>query len=242
MKPEPQRLHATGLTELEKTGVLMSRMQHELTNCLSVLAGNVQLMQTALADPDRLKASLRSLQWAGDAISEIVGRYAEYRHQIARPEGSCALAELIDELKVRRGKTADEGGPDLSGWQVVTPETGTARLRCEPRWIGFAVWEAARISRAAQGQIVVYSPGAHFDPRGLKAVGPDPFKNGDVHIMVRWQSEKPAMAEKDLFKPATLDMAVMVGIIRWVSGHASYGFISPVENRFWITLPTEPLP
>ena len=226
-----------GLTELEKPGVLMSRMLHELTNCLSVLAGHVQLLEVIKAEPERLADSLKSIKWASDTIGEVVERYAGFRHQIPHGQRDCLLEDLEALLRKEPPIPAAGGAAGHRGWRLLAPTPDVVRLQLEPRWIHFAIGEMVRLTQAAEGQIEVYAPGDAFDRRGIKVTPVNFGKNGLVCIKISWHSPQPAMTEQDLFKPSTLSLALVVGIIRWVSGQSSYAFLAPDENRFWIMLP-----
>ncbi len=236
-KPQPAPPTAPpGITELEKPGILMTRMLHELTNCLSVLAGHVQLFELQSLNP-QIADSLRSIKWASNELGEIVERYATFRRQIPRAPHPCSLEELCAALQLGHPETpADPLACDQT-WTLVPPARPIAYLDLETRWLRYAIWELARNSGSTTGRIQLYGPDETFDRRGLKSMLFNPSKKTFLHILVSWPSEKPALGEHDLFKPPNMSLALTVGLIRWAYGQACYGFIEPGENRFWIVLP-----
>jgi len=225
-----------GLMGLEKSGVLMNRMLHELTNSLSVLAGHVQLLEALPPDPDRWQDSLRSIKWASDAMGEMVERYAEFKRRLGPEPASFTMEDLATALRQGPAANPAPAGDWRQAWEVIAPECAAVSFRFEPRWIRFAAWEVVRLCRANSGRIELWPPGKSFDSRGLKG-GLNPARSGNAHLAIRWKSERPALAEDDLFKPPSLDLALVVGIVRWAGGQTSYGFLPPDENRFWMALP-----
>lgn len=215
----------------------MSRMLHELTNSLSVLAGHVQLIGALQSKPSQLADSLRSIQWASDSIGEIVERYADFRRQVPRETAGCELAELCAAIRLGHPEITfpkDATGP---GWQVSTPEDPVAHLQLEARWLRFAVWELARSTGIATGNIRIYAPEDTFDRRGLKSLPFNPSKNECVYILISWRSDQPTVQAQELFKPSTVSLALTIGIVRWASGHVCYEYVEGQENRFWIVIP-----
>lgn len=230
-------LLADGITELEKSGVLTSRMLHELANCLSVLAGNVRLAEPGKGDPNKLASALVSVKWASDAMGEIVERYGGFRRQLQNSAAPCALAELIactrSEVAALAGKFATPGW----NWSVTPPANMEAQLRLEPRWIGAAVREIVQLSRSQTGELLFYRSGTSFDSRGLRFNRGLSSSREQLHLLIRWQHPTPTISDTDLHKPPTINLAVAIGILRWVLGQVNSAFLPPEENRFWITLP-----
>jgi hypothetical protein len=236
MNPDTPPPLASGLTGLEKSGVLMSRMLHELTNSLSVLAGHMQIIEPGKTDPETLASSLSSIKWASDTMGEIVERYASFRRQVQNEPRLCSVRDLAAEIERIAPDAVPANFPGAWKWQVIAPADSMGSLQLEPRWIGYAVWEVARASRACEGQIQIFKPGTPPDARGLKPSAPATAVHR-LHLLVRWRTERPAITVQDLHKPPSMNLASVIGIVRWVLGQVNYAFLPPDENRFWITLP-----
>jgi hypothetical protein len=236
MNPQPPPPLASGLTELEKPGILLSRLLHEVTNSLSVLAGHVQLLEMQPSQ-SQLTDSIRSIKWASDSIGEIVERYVGFRREIPRVKNLCTFAELCAALKTGHPEVSSDAKTCEQSWRVSVPANATGQLELEPRWLRFAVWELARSTGVEGGNIQVFGPQDAFDRRGLKSQLFNANKTRYIHILLSWSSAKPAFGEQVTFKPPTMSLALAVGIVRWASGQACYDFIEPNENRFWMILP-----
>jgi len=227
----------SGLSDLEKSGVLMTRMLHELNNHLSILAGHLQIIQLGKRDPDSLAKSWQELKTASDTIGDIVERYVGFRRRVHNEAGFCSLEDLITAVQEGAGEIVPPDGKSGWNWKVNAPHERAGRLQVEPRWVRFAVWETALLSQAHEGQITIFAPGSAMDTRGLKPAFTAAPQTEYLRLLVSWASEKPAYTEEELFRPPVMSLAVVIGIVRWAQGLVSYTFLPPNQSRFWISLP-----
>jgi hypothetical protein len=219
----------TEVTHLEMSGAIMSRMIHELSNLLAVLAGNLQLAGMVSQEPERLSRVMKSLHEASDSLGETVGRYAGFRRQLMSGAPNCPMTRLQEMV----AQDLEAGFP---GWRLLVPEPITVTVQADPRWIAHAVREVLALSQSVQGQVRLYGAGARFDPRGLRILGNLPQAPTVAHVLVTWPSAKPSFSDQNFITPQTLPLAVVIGLVRWANGQLSYGFFPPDENRFWISL------
>lgn len=232
MTPDPQQQRE--LSELEKSGVIMSRMLHELTNHLSVLVGGLQLIDSCKDDPELAAASMEAVRDAGKTIGEIVERYASFHRQVPYEAGAIQISEIVQEVQSGLSEFNQSEGSD---WNVVPPTALSLEAQIQARWVRYAVLEVVRQSHSKAGQVLFYSPGMAFDGRGLRQPVILPTTRTFLHIEVNWVSEKPVFQEIDLFKPTDLSIATLIGIVRWARGQVSYAHLAPNQSRFWISLP-----
>ena len=221
------------LSELEKSGVIMSRMLHELTNHLSILIGGMQLVDSCKDDPALAAVSMDAIREAGRTIGEIVERYACFHRQIPNEAGVYKVEEIVQEIQ--EGIRAI-GLDAPSQWTIIPPADLAAMAQVESRWVRYAVLEIIRHSQSPSGTISIYTPGMTFDGRGLRQHAILSAAQS-FQIAVTWPSDKPAFQDSDLFKPSDLSVATLIGIIRWARGNASYAHVPPTESRFWLSLP-----
>lgn len=230
------------VSQLEMSGVLISRMIHELTNQLTVIAGNLQLAEIAPDDPELQARALKSMRAASDALGESVERYANFRRILRNEADECPVDDLIAALNQCLNSQvidATTGLPctfDMSKWEVMTPESIPGRIQTELRWVLFAVQQVVALSRSSQGRIHAHPPGGTFDPRGLRQITSVAAQQHMLHLSVCWPSSQAAIKDQDLIKPPTLQLAVIIGLVRWINGQVGFGYVDG-ENRFWISLP-----
>lgn len=235
-------LATASVSQLEMSGVLISRMIHELTNQLTVIAGNLQLAEIAPDDPELQARALKSMRAASDALGESVERYASFRRTLRNEADEFFVDDLIAALGQcvsSRSLDVSAGLPDsidMSKWEVITPESIPGRIQAELRWVLFAVQQTVALSRSPQGRIQVHPPGATFDPRGLRQITSATSHQHMLHLSVCWPSLNPTLKDQDLIKPPTLQLAVIIGLARWINGQVGYGYVDG-ENRFWFSLP-----
>jgi hypothetical protein len=227
----------SGLSDLEKSGVLMTRMLHELNNQLSVVAGHLQIIQLSKRDPESLAQSWREIRTASDTIGGIVERYVGFRRQIHNGAGVCSLNDVIGAVVEGASEVFPADGAVPWKWKLSVSAEYPGQLHLEPRWIKYAVWQTVLLSQSQEGQIVIFPPGSDFDARGLKPASPLTGQTDYLHLLVSWPAEKPAYTDQDLFCPQVMAMALVVGIVRWAHGLANYAFVPPNQSRFWISLP-----
>lgn len=225
----------SGLSDLEKSGVLMTRLLHELNNHLSILAGHLQILELDKREAGGLAGSWREIKTASDTIGEIVGRYVGFRHRVHNEAGFCAASELV--AAVRQAVEEAGGARDRQPWRVSVPAEPKGRLQLEPRWISHAVREIIGLSQAKNGLLTIFAPGAVTDSRGLKPASSLGPQVQYLRFQLTWASERPVWSETDLFQPPVMPLAVAIGIVRWADGVVNYIHLPPAESRFWISLP-----
>ena len=230
----PDSSKARELSELEKSGVIMSRMLHELTNHLCILIGGIQLIDSCKDDPATVATSMEAIRDSSKTIGEVIERYASFHREIPNEAGVVKIEEILREIEDGLPK-AEPGG--MSEWTLNPPADLSALAQVEPRWVRYAVMEVIRQSRSSAGRISVYTPGMSFDGRGLRQSVILSASQLFFHIEVNWHSDKPAFLDSDLFKPSDLNIATLIGIVRWARGQVSYAYLAPGESRFWISLP-----
>lgn len=230
---------------IEMSGVLISRMIHELSNQLTVVTGNLQIMEMAPDDPALAAKAIASVRQASTALGEVLGRYAGFRRQLRNDSHGCDASDFLKV--VTQGPPPEpfehprqSAGSDWwTDWQVVAPSSMRGRLPMEARWINYAIWRVAALSGASSGQIQFFPPGSNPDLRGLSTLITGKRAGDYLHIAVNWTSEKPTLDCQELHKPNSLTLAVVIGLVRWVDGQVGVAFLPPDENRFWISIPME---
>lgn len=225
------------------SGVLVSRMVHELTNHLTVISGNLQVVEMAPEDLELARKALESVRQASISMVEVVERYAGFRRQLRNDSQGCEPSDFV--------KLVEQGPPPEPfqapkqtarrdwwvDWQVIAPTTMQGWLPIEARWINYAIWRVAALSGAPGGQIRFFPPGSNPDLQGLSALVSGNRLGNFLHIAVCWNGEKSILNRQELHKPSSLSLAVVIGLVRWVDGQVGVVYLPPDENRFWISLP-----
>lgn len=227
------------------SGVLSSRMIHELTNHLTVIAGNLQVVEMVPDDAEVAGKALASVRQASIALGEVVERYASFRRQLRNDSHGCDAADFVKMVKQGPPPEPFEEAEQVSGrdwganWEVIAPSSTQGWLPIEARWINYAIWRVAALSGASRGQIRFFPPGSNPDLRGVNNLSSGNRFGEFLHIAICWAGDKPTLDHQELHKPSTLTLAVVIGLVRWVEGQVGVVFLPPDENRFWISLPME---
>lgn len=228
------------------SGVLVSRMVHELTNHLTVISGNLQVVEMVPDDPELAARALGSVRQASVAMGEVVERYAGFRRHLRNDSHGCDVSDFVK--MVTQGappEPFEEPGRQGAGWdwwkawQVMAPLDVRGWLPIEARWINYAIWRVAALSGAPCGQIRFFPPGSNPDLRGLSTLVSSNRFGEFLHIAVCWSGEKPTLDPHELHKPSSLALAVVIGLVRWVEGQVGVVALPSNETRFWISLPME---
>lgn len=233
------------VSTIEMSGVLASRMIHELTNHLTVIAGNLQVVEMVPDDPELAARALGSVRQASMALGEVVDRYASFRRQLRNDSLGCDASDFSTMVKQGPGpEPFDEPGQGASRdwwkeWDVIAPASMKGWLPIEARWINYAIWRAAGLSQAPRGQIRFFPPGSNPDLGGLSTLISGNRFGDFLHIAICWAGDKSALDHQELHKPSSLALAVVIGLVRWVEGQVGVVFLPPDENRLWISLPIE---
>ncbi len=227
------------------SGVLVSRMIHELTNHLTVVAGNLQVVEMAPEDPDLVRKALESVRLASVGMTEVVERYAGFRRQLRNDSLGCDPSDFAN--LVMKGPppepfqaTGQNAGSEWwADWKVTAPTPMQGWLPIEARWINHAIWRVAALSGSPSGEIRFFPPGSNPDLQGVSTLTTGNRLGNFLHISISWKGDKSSLDRQELHKPSTLALAVVIGLVRWVDGQVGVVFLPPDENRFWIFLPME---
>jgi hypothetical protein len=209
----------------------MSRLLHELTNHLTVIAGNVQFFEASKDQPAQLATVFRSLRKVSDALGETVNRYADFRRQLGNDAPVVPLAELGNVLETTLA------APPTTDWQLIPAAPLRGWIRADLRCLAHCVRDIILLAGTTTGEVRIHPPDTPLDPRGLKRVSR--FSSHEIHLLVSWPSEAAVFSDLELHQPAGLRLAVVLGLLRWMGGQVNAGFFPPGENRFWISLPLQ---
>jgi hypothetical protein len=220
-------------------------MVHELTNHLTVVTGNLQVVEMASDDPELVRKALESVRLASVAMTEVVERYAGFRRQLRNDSRGCEPSDFANlvmqgpppEPFQTPGQSA--GRQWWADWKVMAPTPMQGWLPIEARWINYAIWRAAALSGSSEGEIRFFPPGSNPDLQGASTLTTANRLGDFLHIALCWKGVKSALDRQELHRPSTLALAVVIGLVRWVDGQVGVAFLPPDENRFWISLPME---
>jgi hypothetical protein len=214
---------------LEIMGALTVRLIHDLTNHLTVLAGNAEVMEMVQNNPERLKKVVERIRHASDAAGELIDRFAKFRHQLSFKPAPVSINDCLRDL--------ESLNPLSGGWTVQPVGEMTGRIEMESRCLAFAVWETAILTNSPKGRVNL-SPGPF--PEDWNAPGHVPMQIRGEHLLrceVTWQSPEPWLDEKDSIKPSELDQATIYELIKMVEGWVHYQFLPAGEHRFNMFIP-----
>jgi hypothetical protein len=220
---------AAGMQSMEIMGALTVRLIHDLTNHLTILTGNAQVLEMVQNNPERLKKVIERIRHSSEAAGELIDRFAKFRHQLNFKSAPTTTDDCLRDL--------DTLNPLSGGWIVHPLGEMTGRIEMESRWLAFAVWETAILSRSPKGKLQLSQGGF---PEDWNAPGHVPMRLRQERLFrceLVWQSPEPWLDEKEATKPTELNLATVHELIKLVDGWVHYQFLPAGEHRFNIFIP-----
>jgi signal transduction histidine kinase len=216
------------LSPLESLGVLMSRLLHDLTNPLAVLAGNAQVAGLAPVDPELQAKALKSIHQASDVAGELLDRYADFRRSFSQHPAEIPAGTVIDHLV--------QTNPHPALWPVTIAGDFRGWVAVEPRWVAFAIWALANASGAGAGTVeCTRESSSRIRPRSTPAWS-TPRSEG-LRISLRWQSDQLLFSSPETNRPDSLELAVIWELVRWMEGVIDYRLVSPAGHCCVVGIP-----
>ncbi len=223
------RRNAPGLSPMEMMGALTVRLIHDLSNHLTILAGNAQVLEMVRDNPERLAKVIDRIKTSATNAGELLDRFARLRQDLRLRSTPHALADCARELPAMN--------PLNAGWRVESGAGLEGQVSLEPRWIAFAVWQVALLSRAPQGRVLLTAgdfpadwPSPVFVPARLR-------EKRLFRCELAWAGPGPWLDEKEAAKPMDLQLATAYEILKIVDGWAHYQFLPGDQHRFNLFFP-----
>lgn len=221
--------HAPGLSPMEMMGVLMVRMIHDLSNQLTILAGNAQVLDLVRGDPERLAKVIDRLKTSSTNVGKLIEQFARFRQDYRYRAVPHALTECLQELEALN--------PFSSRWKVATVGEMSGQIALEPRWVAFAVWQVALLGGADTGSIQI-SAGKFPADWDAPAYVPSRLRQHELlQCELRWSGPGPWLEEKEAAKPSDLNLATAYEILKIIDGWAHYKFVPDEQHRFNLFFP-----
>lgn len=226
------RKHGPGLAPLEIMGALMVRLIHDLSNQLTILSGNAQVLDLVRNNPERLDKVIDRIKTSSGQAGELIDRFARFRQELPLRTTPHALTACLGTLEALN--------PLKPGWRVEVRSELKGRISLEPRWVGFMVWQVALLSGATAG-VVALSEGDFPADWSAPGYAPSRLKErGLFRCESLWRGSGPWLDEKEAAKPSQLDLATVYEIFKIIDGWGHYQFTPPDEHRFNLFLPLTP--
>lgn len=220
---------ANGMQPMEIMGALTVRLIHDLTNQLTILTGNAQVLEMVQNDPERLKKVIERIRHSSEAAGELIDRFAKFRQQLDFKSSHSSAKDCVREL--------NRLNPMPGTWGVDAPDDLPGQIELESRFLAFAVWESATLSRCAHGTVTL-SAGPF--PNDWNAPGHVPMQMREWSMLrceLVWKSSEPWLSEKEAIKPSDLNLATVYELAKMVNGWTHYRFLPEGGHRFNLFIP-----
>ena len=224
-----QSQFAGGLSPMEIMGALTVRLIHDLTNQLTILAGNAQVLEMVRTNPERLGKVIERIKSSSTVAGELLDQFARFRQDLGfrtTPHSSTECLRELDALNPLRGAWKAELRGELHG-----------RVALEPRWVAFTVWQAALQTQSPAGQVTVSEGGFPLD---WAAPGHVPSRIKERQLLrceLSWSKPAAWLEELEAAKPTELGRAVVYELVKIVDGWVHYQFLPNDQHRFNLFLP-----
>jgi hypothetical protein len=223
------RKHAAGLQPIEMMGVLMVRLIHDLSNQLTILAGNAQVLEMVRNHPERLGKVIERIKNSSANAGTLIDRFARFRQEMglrARPHSLTECRRDLDTLN-----------PQTGGWLVDARGDLAGEVALESRWVAFAVWQVAILCGAPRGQVTLSAGGFPADWPAPAYVPSRLREKKLFRCELAWSGPGPWMDDKEAAKPNDLALATAYEILKIVDGWAHYQFSADATHRYNLFFP-----
>lgn len=220
------------MQSMEIMGALTVRMIHDLTNHLTILTGNAQVLEMVQNNPERMKKVISRIQTSAEAAGELLDRFSKFRHQLNFKSTPASLDDCLRDL--------DTLNPMSGNWIVDAANDLSGRIEMESRWLAFAIWESAILSRCTHGKVTLSCGGF---PEDWNAPGHVPMQMRQERLLrceLVWRTSDAWLDEKEAVKPTDLNLATVHELIKLVNGWVHYRFLPAGEHRLNIFVPVVP--
>lgn len=223
--------NSPGLEPMEVLGSLMSRMLHDLSNQLTILGGNAQLLELVANNPAKLVQVTDRIKKSADAAGKLLDDYARFRQSFTFPLDRTPVTELVDGLR--------QANPLPDDWVVLPTGDGEREVRMEARWLAYLVWQSALLGGGRSGEVVVSAGPFPADWRHAGHVPGDLKTRELLRVVLSWESETPWMSAEEATKPVELFAASVYEIAKLFSGWLHYQHSPDLQNRFTLFFPAD---
>lgn len=223
------RSNAPGLSPMEMMGALTVRLIHDLSNHLTILAGNAQVLEMVRDNPERLAKVVERIKTSATNAGELLDRFARLRQELRYRSTPHALADCLRELQ--------NLNPLAAGWRVESGGGLEGRVALEPRWVAFAVWQVALLSGAPQGRVLLTAGDFPADWLSPAYVPARLREKRLFRCELTWSGPGPWLDEKEAAKPMDLQLATAYEVFKIIDGWAHYQFLPGDQHRFNLFLP-----
>jgi signal transduction histidine kinase len=214
---------------MEMMGALTVRLIHDLSNHLTILAGNAQVLELVRDNPERLAKVIERIKTSTTHAGELLDRFARLRQELRFRSAPQLLTGCLGELK--------NLNPLAAGWRVESGGGLEGRVALEPCWVAFAVWQVALLSGAPQGRVLLTEgdfpadwPSPAYVPSRLR-------EKRLFRCELAWAGPGPWLTEKEAAKPMDLQLAIAYELFKIIDGWAHYQFLPGDQHRFNLFFP-----
>lgn len=223
------RKPAPGLSPMETMGILTVRLIHDLSNQLTILAGNAQVLELVRNNPERLSKVIDRIKTSSTNAGELIDRFARFRQEMRFRTKPHPLTECRQSLETLN--------PFADNWPVAVRGELTERISLEPRWVAFSVWQIALLCGSPNGCVTLSEgdfpadwPAPAYVPTRLK-------EKRLLRCELSWQGPGPWLEEKEAAKPTDLGLAAAHEVFKIVDGWSHYQFLPGAEHRVNLFFP-----
>ena len=145
----PQEIESSvsPLSALEISGAICARVIHDLSNLTSGIIGNAEYAQAPTVTPENLQKALQAISQSANTAGKLLGQCLPLQRLVSNE------AVPIDADDMARRIIESSGL--APGWRADAKEHLAGQIRVQPRWFAAAVWQLARETAAARGEIQI---------------------------------------------------------------------------------------
>ena len=121
-----EQKRAAGMQPMEIMGALTVRLIHDLTNHLTILAGNAQVLEMVQNNPERLKKVIGRIRASSEAAGDLLDRFSKFRQQLDLGSAPFSLSDCMRDL--------ERLNPMAGNWILRAKDELPGQIDLESRW------------------------------------------------------------------------------------------------------------
>ena len=217
------------LSALEISGAICARVIHDLSNLTSGIIGNAEYAQGPTAAPENLQKALQAISVSANAAGKLLGQCLPLQLLVSNE----AVAVDADEMARRIIESAGLA----QGWRAEATAHLTGQVRVQPRWFAAAVWQLARETAAARGEIQI-SRGPAVFPIVWHGVRPSAERSMEFfQVTLHYRAEQPLFATNGPVSTDRFGLVAVHELIRRFRGQIHPRAKPPGRQEITILLP-----
>jgi hypothetical protein len=217
------------LSALEISGAVSARVIHELSNLLSGIVGNAEYAGVTANDPAGLRKAIQAISVSANSAGRLLGQCLPLQRAISGETFPYDVSEQAYRIAEAAGLAP--------GWRAKVPEDLAGQVKVHPRWLAASVWQLARETQVARGE-VDFAAGPGVFPVVWNGAKPNPGVPLRVfRITLQYRAEEPLVSGNAALTPERPGLLAALELIQRFRGQIHYQPKPPGRQEICVLIP-----